>query len=82
MAIEHFKRIADASDLPIIAFQYPLATGQGYPNDTLLQMIERGADDPRDQGLGRQRRSSTRWHVRTLQNLPRPVNVLSTQARG
>src|SRR5256885_3820969 len=29
MAVAHFKRIAEASDLPIIAFQYPLATGQG-----------------------------------------------------
>src|SRR6516162_6852288 len=25
MAIAHFKRIADATDLPLIAFQYPLA---------------------------------------------------------
>src|ERR1700688_3688643 len=40
MAVEHFKRIADASSLPIIAFQYPLATGQGYPRDTLLKMVE------------------------------------------
>src|SRR5688572_28276050 len=32
MAIEHFRRVAEVSDLPIIAFQYPLATGQGYPN--------------------------------------------------
>src|ERR1700744_4673013 len=40
MAVEHFKRIADATSLPIIAFQYPLATGQGYPRDTLLRMIE------------------------------------------
>ena len=31
MAIAHFKRIADATDLPLIVFQYPLATGQGYP---------------------------------------------------
>mgnify|MGYP000878040005 CR=1 FL=1 len=31
MALAHFKTIADASDLPLIAFQYPLATGQGYP---------------------------------------------------
>src|SRR5215470_1781408 len=37
MAVVHFKRIADASDLPIIVFQYPLATGQGYPRDTLLK---------------------------------------------
>ena len=40
MAIEHFKRIADASSLPILAFPYPLATGQGYPRATLLKMVE------------------------------------------
>jgi len=40
MAVEHFRRIADASGLPIIAFQYPLATGQGYQRETLLKMIE------------------------------------------
>src|SRR5438045_1680564 len=40
MALAHFKRIADATDLPIIAFQYPLATGQGYPRETLLKMAE------------------------------------------
>ncbi|MGH7087311.1 MAG: dihydrodipicolinate synthase family protein, partial [Stellaceae bacterium] len=38
MALAHFKRIADATGLPLIAFQYPLATGQGYPKDTLLTM--------------------------------------------
>src|ERR1700726_235567 len=38
MALGHFKRIADASDLPIIVFQYPLATGQGYPGETLLRL--------------------------------------------
>ena len=31
MALEHFRRIADATDLPLILFQYPLAGGQGYP---------------------------------------------------
>src|SRR6478736_884646 len=40
MALAHFKRIAEASDLPIIVFQYPLATGQGYPRDTLLKMCD------------------------------------------
>jgi 4-hydroxy-tetrahydrodipicolinate synthase len=40
MAIEHFKRIAGVTDLPIIVFQYPLAGGQGYPLDTLLKIIE------------------------------------------
>ena len=79
MAIAHFKRIADASDLPIIAFQYPLATGQGYPNETLLRMVEeipsiRAIKDWA--GTVQQHE----WHVRTLQSLPRPVNVLSTQS--
>ena len=53
MAVEHFKRIADATDLPIIAFQYPLATGQGYPNETILKMIDADPDPQGDQGLGR-----------------------------
>ena len=79
MAIEHFKHIADASDLPIIAFQYPLATGQGYPNDTLLRMIDEiptlkaikdWAGTPQQH----------EWHVRNLQNLSRPFTVLTTQS--
>src|ERR1700760_4955300 len=40
MALAHFRTIADATDLPLIVFQYPLATGQGYPRDTLLKMCE------------------------------------------
>jgi len=79
MAVEHFKRIAEASDLPIIAFQYPLATGQGYPNETLLRMVEevptiRAIKDWA--GTPQQHE----WHVRTLQALARPVTVLSTQS--
>ncbi|HEY7297570.1 MAG TPA: dihydrodipicolinate synthase family protein [Xanthobacteraceae bacterium] len=79
MALAHFKRIADASDLPLIAFQYPLATGQGYPIGTLLKMIDavptiRAIKDwagnvPQHE-----------MHVRVLQNLPRPVNVLTTHS--
>src|ERR1041385_3862078 len=40
MVVAHFKRIADAADLPLIAFHYPLATGQGYPKDTLLEPLK------------------------------------------
>jgi 4-hydroxy-tetrahydrodipicolinate synthase len=79
MAVAHFKRIAEASDLPIIAFQYPLATGQGYPRDTLLTMVEQVPSI----------RAIKDWagnvpqhemHIRTLQSLPRPVNVLTTHS--
>ena len=79
MAIEHFKRIADASDLPIIAFQYPLATGQGYPNETLLKMIDEipNLKAIKDWAGTVQQHE---WHVRTLQNLSQPFTVLSTQS--
>ncbi len=40
MAIEHFRRIAEVTDLPLIAFQYPVSGGQGYPLSTLLAIIE------------------------------------------
>jgi 4-hydroxy-tetrahydrodipicolinate synthase len=79
MALAHFKRIADATDLPLIVFQYPLATGQGYPKDTLLRMCEevptiRAIKD----WIGNVPHHE--WHVRTLQSLPRPVNVLTTHS--
>ena len=79
MAIAHFKCIAEATDLPLIAFQYPLATGQGYPPDTLLKLCEevptlRAIKD----WIGNV--PAHEWHVRTLQGLPRPVNVLSTHS--
>jgi 4-hydroxy-tetrahydrodipicolinate synthase len=79
MAVEHFKRIADATSLPLIVFQYPLATGQGYPRETLLQMIEavptiRAIKDwagnvPQHE-----------MQIRVLQSLRRPVNVLTTHS--
>jgi 4-hydroxy-tetrahydrodipicolinate synthase len=79
MALAHFKRIADATDLPLIVFQYPLSSGQGYPKDTLLKMCEqvptiRAIKD----WIGNVPHHE--WHVRTLQSLPRPVNVLTTHS--
>jgi 4-hydroxy-tetrahydrodipicolinate synthase len=79
MALAHIKRIADATDLPLIVFQYPLATGQGYPKETLLKMCEevpsiRAIKD----WIGNVPHHE--WHIRTLQNLPRPVNVLTTHS--
>jgi 4-hydroxy-tetrahydrodipicolinate synthase len=40
MAVAHFKRIADATSLPLILFQYPLASGQGYPLPTLEKILD------------------------------------------
>src|SRR3954470_22015570 len=79
MVLAHFKRIADATDLPLIVFQYPLATGQGYPKDTLLQLCHevpsiRAIKD----WIGNVPHHE--WHIRRLQNLPRQVNVLTTHS--
>jgi 4-hydroxy-tetrahydrodipicolinate synthase len=79
MAIEHFKRIADATGLPLIVFQYPLATGQGYPRETLLQMIEAV---PTIRAI-KDWAGSVQQHemqIRVLQSLKRPVNVLTTHS--
>src|SRR5207244_10867821 len=79
MALAHFSRIAEASDLPIIVFQYPTASGQGYPPDTLLRMCE---EIPTIRAIKDWAGNVAQheWHVRTLQSLPRPVNVLSTHS--
>src|SRR5215475_3736951 len=79
MALAHFRRIADATDLPIIAFQYPLATGQGYPKDTLLRLCD---EVPTLRAIKDWSNNVPQheWHVRTLQSLPRPVTVLSTHS--
>jgi len=79
MAIAHFRRIAEASDLPIIAFQYPLATGQGYPPETLLRLIE-AVPSIRAIKDWTNNVQLHEWQVRTLQGLTRPVNVLSTHS--
>jgi 4-hydroxy-tetrahydrodipicolinate synthase len=79
MALAHFRTIAEASDLPIICFQYPLASGLGYPVETLLALAEavpavRAIKDWCNNVAQHERQ------IRLLQGLPRPVNVLSTHS--
>jgi len=79
MAVEHFKRIADASSLPLIVFQYPLATGQGYPRETLLKMCD---EVPTIRAIKdwAGNVSQHEMHVRELQARKPAVNVLSTHS--
>jgi len=79
MAVEHFKRIADVTDLPLIIFQYPLAGGQGYPLATLLKVIEavptvRAIKDWSANPQLHERQ------IRVLQSRARPINVLTTHS--
>ena len=79
MAIEHFRRVAGAADLPLIAFQYPLSGGQGYPLATLERIIEAV---PQVRAI-KDWCASPQLHerqIRTLQSLNPPVNVLTTHS--
>lgn len=79
MAIAHYRRIADATDLPIIAFQYPMASHLGYAFDTLLALFDKvpsiaAIKDWSNDAMLHEK------HIRTFQTLPRPVNVLTTHS--
>jgi len=79
MALAHFKTIASASDLPLIVFQYPLATGQGYPAETLSRLFD---EVPTIRAI-KDWTPNVQQHetqVRMLQSRPRPINVLSTNS--
>src|SRR4051812_42217503 len=79
MALAHFKRIADATDLPLILFQYPLAGGQGYPLSTLEKILDAvpSVRAIKDWCANPQQHER---HIRRLQSRARPVNVLTTHS--
>ncbi len=79
MAVEHFRRIAEVTDLPLILFQYPLAGGQGYPLPTLLKILDAVPTIRaiKDWSGNPQLHERT---IRALQSLPSPVNVLTTHS--
>jgi 4-hydroxy-tetrahydrodipicolinate synthase len=79
MAVDHFRRIAEATDLPLIVFQYPLAGGQGYPLPTLARILDavptvRAIKDWCSNPQLHER------HVRVLQSRTPAVNVLTTHS--
>ena len=79
MALAHFKTIADATDLPLIVFQYPLATGQGYPAATLERLFD---EVPTIRAI-KDWTAVVQQHerqIRDLQGRKRPINVLSTNS--
>lgn len=79
MAVEHFRRIAEATDLPLILFQYPLAGGQGYPLPTLLKILDAV---PTVRAI-KDWCASPQLHdrqIHALQSRTPPVNVLTTHS--
>jgi len=79
MALEHFKRIADVTDLPLICFNYPSAGNLTYPFETLLKLFEtvptiKAIKDWSNDPMLHEK------HIKTFQNLKNPVNVLTTHS--
>ena len=76
MGVAHFKTIADATDLPIIVFQYPDA--YAYSMETMHRLIDEVPQivAMKDWNMGQ----THERHVRELQSATRPFNVLSTNS--
>src|ERR1700742_133008 len=79
MALAHFKTIADATDLPLIVFQYPLASGQGYPAATLERLFD---EVPTIRAIKdwTPHVAQHETQIRALQGRKRPINVLTTNS--
>ncbi len=79
MALEHFKRIAGSTDLPLICFNYPASGNLTYPFETLLKLFEtvptiKAIKDWSNDPMLHEK------YIRTFQNLSNPVNVLTTHS--
>ena len=76
MGIRHMEMIAEATDLPMIVFQY--SNELGYPLDTLVQICE---DVPSVKAIKDWSPPQVHErHIKTLHALSRPIKVLSTNS--
>jgi 4-hydroxy-tetrahydrodipicolinate synthase len=75
MALRHFQSLADAVDLPLIVFEYPLASGIGYSPETLADLCKiptvAGVKDWSNDIVSYER------NLRALRAAGRPVAMLS-----
>ena len=76
MVLRHFQTIADAVDLPIIVFEYPLASGIGYSPETLAELCKipsvAGVKDWSNDIVSYEK------NLRVLRGAGRPVAMLSS----
>lgn len=79
MLITHFKLIAEATPLPIIFFEYPTTSGLYTPFETMLTLFAQVPSIVAVKDWCHDGRQHER-NIRVLQNLPRPVQVLSTHS--
>ena len=79
MILNHFRRIADATDLSIIVFAYAMAGGLGYTTETLIQLAQEipqvvAIKDACNVPVQHER------NIRTLHGLGKPFSVLTTHS--
>jgi 4-hydroxy-tetrahydrodipicolinate synthase len=79
MAVEHFSRIADATDLPLICFNYPSSGNLTYPFETLLLLFEKVPTIKAIKDWSNEPMLHEKY-IKTFQNLSKPVNVLTTHS--
>ena len=79
MVVNHFRIIAETSDLPMIAFNYSLSGGLGYTTETLVELAEKvpqvvavkdWCNNPVQHEM----------NIRALHDLGRPFSILSTHS--
>ncbi|MEC7488524.1 MAG: dihydrodipicolinate synthase family protein [Pseudomonadota bacterium] len=76
MGVAHMKMIADATDLPLIIFQY--SNELAYTLDTLVQICEEIPSVKAIKDWSPPQAHDR--HIKTLHGLSRPINVLSTNS--
>lgn len=76
MGVAHMKMIADATDLPLIIFQY--SNELAYTLDTMVQISEEIPSVKAIKDWSPPQAHDR--HIKTLHGLSRPINVLSTNS--
>lgn len=79
MILNHFRMIAEATDLSIIVFNYPMERGMGYTTETLIQLAEEipqvvAIKDACNIPVQHEK------NIRALHSLKKPFSVLTTHS--
>lgn len=79
MILNHYRIIAEATDLSMIAFNYPLSGGLGYSTETLVQLVEEvpqvvAIKDFCNNPVQHEK------NIRALHHIGRPFSILTTHS--
>ena len=79
MILNHFRKIAEATDLSLIVFAYGMAGGLGYTTETLVQLAE---EIPQVVAIKDACNIPVQheMNIRVLHNLGKPFSVLTTHS--